>query len=244
MKHILLTAYLIASTWAMTAYAQQAGQVPEAAPRPRIRVDEHSVVTDTKGGPVPYIVWRQMVATGDYMLKPAADYSAEHPVFVVTPLTPAERQEYLARLAPPQESPFFTTGQPLAAFKLRDVNGHKYDSKELVGKVVVLNFWFIRCAPCRMEIPELNKLVKQYDGRPDVVFLAVSLDDRAAIQNFVQQRPYNYALVPDGRYVAQKYGITSFPTNVVLDRQGNVVFHAQYHPNMLAYLQKAIDEAK
>ena len=185
-----------------------------------------------------------MVATGEFVLKPAPDYSAEHPAFVVAPQTPEEREKYLARLAPPQESPFFTTGQPLAAFKLRDVNGHKYDSKELAGKIVVLNFWFIRCGPCRMEIPELNKLVKQYEGQQDVVFFAVALDDRAAIQEFVQQRPYDYALVPDGRYVAQKYGITSFPTNVVVDRQGKVVFHAQYHPNMMAFLQKAIDGAK
>ncbi|WP_086597192.1 TlpA family protein disulfide reductase [Hymenobacter crusticola] len=244
MKTRLLTTGLLASTLCLAAHAQTTAQTLEPPTRPRIQVDDQSVVTDTKGGPVPAIVWHQMLATGDYTLKAAPAFSAEHPVFVVTPRTPAEREQYLARLAPPHESPFFTTGQALTPFKLRDVNGHKYDSKELAGKIVVLNFWFIRCGPCRMEIPELNKLVKQYAGRPDVVFLAVALDDRAAIQEFVQQRPYDYALVPEGRYVAQKYGVTSFPTNVVVDRQGKVIFHAQYHPNMLAYLQKAIEEAK
>lgn len=74
--------------------------------------------------------------------------------------------------------------------------------------------------------------------------MAVALDEKTAIQEFVQQRPYDYALVPQGRYVAQEYGVTSFPTNVVVDRQGKVVFHAQYHPNMLAYLQKVIEQAK
>ena len=86
--------------------------------------------------------------------------------------------------------------------------------------------------------------MQQYQQREDVVFLAVALDDRAAIQTFVEKRLYAYALVPDGRYIAERYGINSFPTNLVVDRQGKVVFHAQYHPNMAAYLQKAIEEAK
>lgn len=233
---LALSLFLVGAAHAQTA--------PATAPRPKIQLNEQTIVTDAGGSPVPYIVWRKMVATGEFKLAPAPDFSPTAPAFRVVPQTEEERAKYLARMPAPAPSPFFTTGQALPAFKLRDVQGRKYDSKALAGKIVILNFWFINCGPCRMEIPELNKLVQQYKQRDDVVFLAVALDDRAAIQTFVEKRPYDYALVADGRYVAERYGIKSFPTNVVVDRQGNVVFHAQYHPNMAAFLQKAIEEAK
>ncbi|MBD2717273.1 TlpA family protein disulfide reductase [Microvirga sp. STR05] len=243
MKYLYpLALSLLISTTALA----QTGTAPAAAPsqQPKIRLTEQSVVTDAGGTRLPYMVWRQMVATGEYKLTPAPDYSPSAPTFRVVSQTAEERARQLARLPAPAPSPFFTTGQELPAFKLRDLQGRKYDSKELAGKIVVLNFWFINCGPCRLEIPELNKLVQHYAQRDDVVFLAVALDERAAVQAFVEKRPYDYALVTDGRYIAERYGVKSFPTNLVLDRQGKVVFHAQYHPNMAAYLQQAIEEAK
>jgi peroxiredoxin len=228
----------------LLATAARAQTPSSAKPRPSIKINEQSAVTDGSGNPVPYMVWRQMLATGEYRLTAAPNFTPEAPVFRVVAQTEAERAKYLASLPAPTPSPFFTTGQALPSFKLRDLQGRKYDSKELAGKIVVLNFWFIGCAPCRLEIPELNKLVQQYAKREDVVFLAVALDQRAAIQSFVEKRPYDYALVADGRYIAERYGINSFPTNLVIDRQGKVVFHAQYHPNMAAFLQQAIEAAK
>jgi thiol-disulfide isomerase/thioredoxin len=231
---LALSLCLTTAAWAQTP----------TAPRPTIQVTQQSAVVDASGAPVPYVVWRQMVSNGDFKMQAAPGSSAAAPVFQLVACTEAERAAYLAKLPPPAASPFFTTGQALAPFKLRDLSGRKYDSKELVGKIVVLNFWFIGCPPCRMEIPELNKLVQQNAKRDDVVFLAVALDERDAIETFTKEHPYAYALVPGGQYTAQRYGIGSYPTNLVVDRQGKVVFHAQYHPNMAAFLQKAIDEVK
>ena len=238
----------LAVLFATGAYAQApspAAQAPaKPTARPVVQVTENSSVIDAGGNPLPYAVWRQMLATSEYKLRAAPGSSFAAPVFQVVTRTPEERAAYLAQLPPPQESPFFKTGQTLPPFKLRDLNGRKYDSKELAGKIVVLNFWFIGCPPCRAEIPDLNKLVQQNTKRDDVVFLAVALDQRPAIEKFVKQYPFEYALVADGRYIADRYSVNSFPTNLVLDRQGKVVFHAQSHPNMQAFLQRAIDEAK
>ena len=227
-----------------TAFAQTTPSASQSQPPPKIQLTEQSLVTDAGGSRLPYSVWRQMLASGGFKLIQAPDFSPSAPAFRVVSQTAEERARQLSRLPAPQPSPYFTTGQQLPSFKLRDIQGRKYDSKELIGKIVVLNFWFINCGPCRLEIPELNKLVQHYAQREDVVFLAVALDERTAVQTFVGQRPYDYALVADGRYVAERYGVKSFPTNLVIDRQGKVVFHAQYHPNMAAYLQKAIEEAK
>lgn len=185
-----------------------------------------------------------MLASGEYKLTSTPEYTEANPSFRLVALTAAEREARLARMPPPKESPFFTTGKVLPSFKLRDLNGRKFNSQELAGKIVVLNFWFINCGPCRREIPDLNEVVQHYANRDDVVFLAVALDERDAIKQFVQQRPYNYALIPGGRYVAEKYGVNTFPTNLVLDREGKVVFHTQFHPNIKHFLQQAIDGVK
>jgi thiol-disulfide isomerase/thioredoxin len=101
----------------------------------------------------------------------------------------------------------------------------KFNQKDLVGKVVVLNFWFINCPPCRREMPELNELVEHYKAEKDVVFLAVALDMRYAIQEFLKTSPFNYNIIDNGRFIAGKYGINLFPTHVVVDRQGKILFH-------------------
>ena len=38
-------------------------------------------------------------------------------------------------------------------------------TKDLKGKINVINFWFMKCAPCIAEIPALNTLVKKYKGK-------------------------------------------------------------------------------
>ena len=44
-------------------------------------------------------------------------------------------------------------------FKVKTIGGKRLTLAELQGKVVVINFWFIGCAPCISEMPALNKLV-------------------------------------------------------------------------------------
>jgi thiol-disulfide isomerase/thioredoxin len=56
-------------------------------------------------------------------------------------------------------------------FDVVAVDGKRLKLSALKGKVVVLNFWFIGCAPCIAELPALNKLVDEYKGE-DVVFIA------------------------------------------------------------------------
>ncbi|UYZ59677.1 TlpA family protein disulfide reductase [Hymenobacter latericus] len=242
MKQFVLTLGLLLAGCGLVA-AQETPPTTAAAPQ-RVRVDQNSVVTDAEGQRLPYQVWSGLVASGEFKLTPAPNYSPANPVFVVLPQSPEERAAQLARMPPPAESPFFKTGQAMAPFKVWDINGRKYDSKELLGKVVVLNFWFIGCPPCRREIPDLNRLVEQNAQRPDVVFLAVALDEKFAIQKFTKDNPFAYAHIPGARALAQRYGVRAFPTNVVLDKEGKVVFHALSHPNIAGFMQKAIDGVK
>src|SRR5688572_27232831 len=47
-------------------------------------------------------------------------------------------------------------------FSLTSIDGKQFQLSELKGKVIMLNFWFIACAPCVAEMPLLNQLVEEY----------------------------------------------------------------------------------
>ena len=117
-------------------------------------------------------------------------------------------------------------GKPLPDFVFKDILGNTYTPEDIKGKVVVINLWFISCAPCIEEMPELNKLVKEYENNDAVLFLALALDEKGPrLNTFLETHVFNYNIVPDSQdYIIKKLQTNSFPTHIVLDKNSNVVF--------------------
>lgn len=103
--------------------------------------------------------------------------------------------------------------------------GETIDLADWRGDVVVLNFWFAGCPPCRVEAPDL---VAFHDDYPDVHMLGVNpRDDDGAAQAFVRNFgiPYPSLWDSDASAVAALQGLVplqAMPTTVVLDREGRV----------------------
>lgn len=104
-------------------------------------------------------------------------------------------------------------------FELEDINGKIWDSKQLEGSVVVFNFWFTACPPCKKEIPELNKLVEKYSNK-EVVFIAVALDETDEVLKFTDIHPFKYNIIPDGADFIDGNHVSSFPTQFIVDKEG------------------------
>lgn len=203
-------------------------------------INENTVVKDSTGSVMLYTVWRPLLMTGRYSLRSKIISGQAVSEYTLTKLSDTQFEANRSAFKP-HESPYFTTGAPFKPFKERDMNGKKFDIKALAGKVIVLNFWFINCPPCRMEIPELNKIVDKYKDNSDVVFVAMALDDASALQDFLKTTPYQYNIIDNARYIAEKYGIKTYPTNVVVDKAGNVKFHSSgYGPSTPYWLEKEI----
>ena len=117
-------------------------------------------------------------------------------------------------------------GKPLPDFVFKDILGNTYTPEDIKGKVVVINFWFMSCAPCIEEMPELNKLVEEYENNNDVLFLALTLDEKGPMLNkFLETNVFNYNIVPDSKdYIMKKLQVPTFPTHIVLDKNSNVMF--------------------
>lgn len=114
---------------------------------------------------------------------------------------------------------------------------------QLKGKVVVMNFWFLACGPCIKEMPELNELVKKYQGK-DVEFIAVTFDKQDLVAESLKIRPFNYKQIVDAQNIIDLYKATAFPAHLILDKNGKVLF-AQFGNNskIIEHLTKIIDSA-
>lgn len=99
-------------------------------------------------------------------------------------------------------------------FALRDLAGRTVRLSDHRGKVVLVNFWATWCVPCRVELPHLERLHRQY-GRDGLVVLGVSIDGPDSSAEVDPQ--------------ARRYGLT-FP--VLLDEETRVV--ALYNPKKTA----------
>jgi peroxiredoxin len=108
---------------------------------------------------------------------------------------------------------------PAPDFELKDLQGKLWSIKELRGKVVVLNFWFTSCPPCIQEMPELNKLVQEYDGE-NIVFLGLAFNNAEQIKTFLNKHAFSYTLLTNSTAVDKKYHVNSWPTSFVIDRGG------------------------
>lgn len=128
-------------------------------------------------------------------------------------------------------------------FEITSIEGNIYKMSDLRGKVVVLNFWFTGCAPCRIEIPSLNKLVDDFQEQ-NVVFLAFSLDEKDALQKFLNKNPFRYKIIPNSSAISRKYKVHAYPSHVIVNRKGEIFYKASGgNENINKRLKTPIKEA-
>lgn len=170
----------------------------------------------------------KMNADPAYMLDYYANKVGEIKAVVIRPSTAEER----AIKEDPNYQPdpaAWKNGLP-PEFTVEDLDGKLVDLAEFEGKVVVLNFWFVGCKPCVQEMPELNALVKKYD-KEEVVFLAFATDKAPVVKQFLSKKVFNYRIIPRARHIAKKFGIHSYPTHYVIDKEGIVrLYQRSYSP--------------
>jgi len=113
------------------------------------------------------------------------------------------------------------------AFVIRRApDGAAYPVSAQRGKVLVINFWATWCGPCHALEPIYEKLAARYSGNAEVVFLSANCDDDESLVRpyLAERKPRSSEVFADG--LAELFGVDSFPTVLVLDHAGKVVFRA------------------
>jgi cytochrome c biogenesis protein CcmG, thiol:disulfide interchange protein DsbE len=103
---------------------------------------------------------------------------------------------------------------------LKTMDGRPFSMDALKGKPVLLNFWFIKCPPCVEEMPVLNRFRKSFGD--SVHFVAVTFDTKQDVQQFLKKQQFNFLHITDARAFMDSIGMTLFPRNIFIDREGIV----------------------
>jgi thiol-disulfide isomerase/thioredoxin len=133
------------------------------------------------------------------------------------------------RLAEPPEptSPNVAVKTPAPPLQAVSLEGAPTTLAALRGQVVLVNLWATWCEPCRQELPVLAALHEQ-DAARGLSIVGINVDrkrTRAEIADYVTRRklPFAVWLDPDDR-AALAFGASTFPFNVLIDREGRVTW--------------------
>jgi len=129
-------------------------------------------------------------------------------------------------------------------FTLRSIGGPNLRLQEQRGKVVLINFWATWCAPCRLEMPHLDRLFDKYRAT-GFVMLGVNVDDDAGRAVALATRAgWKFPLLLDTeKTVSRLYDISTMPTTVLVDRDGRVRHvHNGYTPGLEDVYERQVRE--
>ena len=116
---------------------------------------------------------------------------------------------------------FEMEGTQFPRFSFRDLNGNLVSNESMKGKIIVIKCWYIHCAPCIKEFPQVNKLAQEYKDRKDILFISLAEDAPEKLKAFLAKRPLAYSVIPNMKvYMNEALQLNSFPTHFILNKEG------------------------
>lgn len=118
---------------------------------------------------------------------------------------------------------------------------------EMLGRITFVTFWATWCGPCRIELPELERLYKKYHDRGFNI-IAISTDEQSAqdqAKQFVRENKLTYPILwdPDGSY-STLLAVEALPTLLIVDRKGTIIeAHQGLNPRMQIEFGRIIEDA-
>lgn len=124
-----------------------------------------------------------------------------------------------------QKSPKEGTEEGMKApdFTLDTLSGKSISLSDYKGKKVLLNFWATWCKPCRMEMPDMQELQKEY---PDIAVAAVNFTSSEkniqAVKSFADHYQLTFPILIDKSGINGDFNVLSYPTTYILDEKGTI----------------------
>ena len=146
------------------------------------------------------------------------------------PPPPTEASEAPPERITPTNEDTGTVSDSLLNHELKAVDKGSFKLSDFAGKVVVINLWATWCGPCRAEIPEYEKVRKEFNGKP-VEFIGLTTEDpRVAsdkVKQFVRDFNFGFRVGWADRETARALmsGRSVIPQTIVLSSEGHVVSH-------------------
>ncbi len=116
-------------------------------------------------------------------------------------------------------------GIPAPDFTFPGLDGKNTSLSDYKGKVVLVNIWATWCPPCVYEMPSMQKLYNEFNGK-NFEILAVSIDAAGvdAVAPFMKKHKLSFPALMDPKgTIKSMYRVTGIPESFIIDKQGVLV---------------------
>jgi thiol-disulfide isomerase/thioredoxin len=125
--------------------------------------------------------------------------------------------------------------------QVKDLDGRSHSLAQYRGKVLVLDFWYRGCGWCMRAMPQVKKLAAHYRDQPVAVFGANNDQDEEDARFVVKEMALDYPVLRS-MDLPQRYGVSGFPTLVIVDQDGKVAdVHVGYSDHLFEDVSATID---
>ena len=131
----------------------------------------------------------------------------------------------MAIIPPPSQALVKEDKHIASDFTLKDLDGNNVSLHQFRGKYLLINFWATWCGPCKIEMPSLEQLYRQFKSdRFDMLGISNDMFGKRVVKPYILAKKITFPMLLDQRMtVSRQYGIVSLPTTILIDPQGIII---------------------
>lgn len=151
-------------------------------------------------------------------------------------------QPELSKDVPEQLTEELATSEAISMDKAIFVNeaNERFDTEQLKGKVLFINFWATWCPPCRAEMPSIQTLVEKFKDNKNIEFLIVEIEsNKEGTHTFLNENNLQLPIVYPASDIPSNWLSGSIPSTVIIDKKGNLAVKKE---GMYDYSSKDVQE--
>lgn len=139
-----------------------------------------------------------------------------------------------------KREPLIAAGSLLLDWSLPEFStGKPFTAADIKGKLVLLDFWIKNCGPCMNAFPVLQRLQKTYGGNKFQLVSINAYDKQEEIAFFYKREKPQYKMLYNGAAWSKTIGVSYYPTAVLIDKSGKVIYSGEFDDNKIEALIKA-----